>query len=183
LNDKVDVVLAPAAAREETVTMTSTDTDQVPKASGVGDILKDIQTEISTLIKDEVELAKKELVPSARNGGMGAGLFVGALYFILNALLLLYVAGSLAIWKWLNLPIALGFVIMAGVLIVIAVILALVGLVLVKRVKGPKQTIAQGKRTADAVKAAISRGNAAATAPKIEGSVHTRELPGSATRR
>ena len=162
--------------------MTSTGTDQIPKAPGVGDILKDIQAEISTLIKDEVELAKKELVPSARNGGIGAGLFSGALYFILNALILLFIAGSLAIWKWLNLPIALGFVIMAGVLIVVAVIFALIGLVLVKRVKGPEQAIAQGQRTADSVKAAIARGNAAATATKIEGTVETRQLPGPAAR-
>lgn len=162
--------------------MTSTGTDQVPKAPGVGDILKDIQAEISTLVKGEVELAKKELVPSARNGGIGAGLFGGALYFILNALILLFIAGSLAIWKWLDLPIALGFVIMAGVLIVVALIFALIGLALVKRVKGPEQTIAQGRRTADAVKGAIARGNAAATAPKIEGTVETRQLPGPVSR-
>jgi len=162
--------------------MTSTGTDQVPKAPGVGDILSDIQAEISTLIKGEVELAKKELVPSARNGGIGAGLFSGALYFVLNALILLFIAGSLAIWKWLNLPIALGFVIMAGVLIVVAAIFGLIGLVLVKRVKGPEQAIAQGQRTADSVKAAIARGNAAATATKIEGTVETRQLPGSPAR-
>lgn len=141
---------------------------QVPQAPGVGDILKEIQAEISILIKGEVELAKKELVPSARNGGIGAGLFSGALYFLLNALILLFIAGSLAIWKWLNLPIALGFVIMAGVLIVVAVIFALIGLALVKRVKGPEQAVAQSQLTTESVKAAIARGNAAATAKRIE---------------
>src|SRR4051794_2104251 len=140
-----------------------------PPARGVGDIVKDIQGEIRTIVKGEVELAKTELVPSAKNAGIGAGAFSGALYFLLNALLLLYVAGSLAIWQWLDIPIALGFVIMAGVLIVIAGILGLVGLSRVKKVKGPDRAIAQGQQTADAVKTAIARGNAAATAKQIEG--------------
>ncbi|MBO0811377.1 MAG: phage holin family protein [Microlunatus sp.] len=159
--------------------MTSTGTGQVPKAPGVTDILKEIQGEVSNLIKGEVELAKQELVPSARNGGIGAGLFGGALYFFLNALILLFIAGSLAIWKWLDLPIALGFVIMAGVLIVVAGIFGLIGLVLVKRVKGPEQAIAQGQQAADSVKAAIARGNAAATAKTIEGRVEQPQLPAS----
>lgn|GEM_PF-2030333 len=162
--------------------MTSTNTGQVPQAPGVGDILKDIQAEVSNLIKDEVELAKSELVPSARNGGIGAGLFGGALYFVLNALILLFIAGSLAIWKWLDVPIAVGFVIMAGVLIVVAVILGLIGLVAVKKVKGPERAIVQGQRTADSVKAAIARGNAAATAPKIEGSVGQPQIAAPAKR-
>lgn len=162
--------------------MTSTGTGQAPQAPGVGDILKDIQAEVSNLIRGEVELAKQELVPSARNGGIGAGLFTGALYFILNALILLFIAGSLAIWQWLNLPIALGFVIMAGVLVVVAGIFALIGVALVKRVKGPEQAIAQGQKAADSVKAAIARGNAAATAKKIEGTVETRRLPGPPAR-
>lgn len=162
--------------------MTSTETGQVPKAPGVGDILKDIQAEVSNLIKGEVELAKQELVPSAKNGGIGAGLFGGALYFILNALILLFIAGSLAIWKWLDLPIALGFVIMAGVLIVVAVILGLIGLVLVKKVKGPERAIAEGKETAESVKVAIARGNAAATAKRIEGTVEPRRIAGPPAR-
>jgi hypothetical protein len=116
-----------------------------------------------------VELAKSELVPSAKNAGIGAGAFSGALYFLLNALLLLYVAGALAISEWLNIHIALGFVIMGGVLIVIAGILGLIGLSRVKKVKGPDRAIAQGQQTADAVKTAIARGNAAATAQQIEG--------------
>jgi uncharacterized membrane protein YqjE len=162
--------------------MTSTSTGQVPKAPGVGDILKEIQGEVSNLIKAEVELAKQELMPAARNGGIGAGLFGGALYFVLNALILLFIAGSLAIWKWLGLPIALGFVIMAGVLVVVAGVFALIGVVLVKRVKGPEQAIAQGQQTADSVRAAIARSTAAATAKRIEGTVEQRQLPGSASR-
>lgn len=134
----------------------------------VRDIVQKIQTEIRTLVKGEVELAKAELIPSVKNAGMGAGVFIAALYFILNAAILLFIAGALAIWRWLDLPIAVAFVIMAGVLVVLAGILGLIGLVAVKKVKGPQRTVAHGKQTADAVKQAISRGNAAASAPAVD---------------
>lgn len=127
----------------------------------VGEIVQKIQTEVRSMVKGEVELAKSEIVPSVKNAGVGAGVFVGALYFILNAAILLFIAGALAIWTWWDLPIALAFVIMAAVLVVIAGILGLVGLIAVKKVKGPRRTVAHGKQTADAVKQAISRGNAA----------------------
>lgn len=134
----------------------------------VGEIVKKIQTDVRELVQGEVQLAKSELVPSAKNAGMGAGVFIGALYFILNAAILLFIAGALAIWKWLDVPIAVAFVIMAGVLIVVAGVLGLIGLIAVKKVKGPKRTVAHGKQTADAVKQAIARGNAAASAPPVE---------------
>lgn len=142
-----------------------------PLAPGVKDVVKSIQGDIKQLVQDEIELAKQELVPSAKNAGIGAGVFSGALYFVLNALILLFIAGSLAIWKWLDLPIALGFVIMAGVLLVVAAILGLIGYTRFRKVKPPQETIAQGQKTADTVKLAIARGNAAATAKKIEGAV------------
>jgi uncharacterized membrane protein YqjE len=163
--------------------MASTGTGQVPQAPGVRDILQDIQADVSTLIKSEVELAKQELVPSAKNAGVGAGMFSGALYFVLNAFILLFIAGALAIWQWFHVPIAVAFVIMAGVLIVVAGILGLIGYLRVRKVKGPEQAIAQGQQTADSVKAAIARGNAAATAKRIEGTVEPRRIAGSPTRR
>jgi uncharacterized membrane protein YqjE len=140
----------------------------VTDSPAVGEIVKKIQSQIQSLVTDEVALAKAELVPSAKNAGMGAGVFIGALYFVLNAFILLYIAAALAIWAWLPIPIAVAFVIMAGVLVVIAAILGIVGLVAVKKIKGPKRTVAHGKQTAAAVRQAISRGNAAASTPQVE---------------
>ncbi|SDS53274.1 phage holin family protein [Microlunatus soli] len=146
-------------------------TSSTPTAPGVKDVFDKIKSDLQVLVKGEVELAVSELKPSAVNAGIGAGLFSGALYFVLNALILLFIAGSLAIWKWLDLPIALGFVIMAGVLIVVAGILGLIGYIRVKKVKPPQAAIDEGQRTADSVKAAIERGNAAASGKQIEGTV------------
>lgn len=148
-------------------------------STSVGDVVKDIQNDIRSLVQNEVALAKAELIPSAKNAGIGAGLFAGAGYFAACAAALLFIAGSLAIWKWLNIPIALGFVIMAALLLIVAAILGGIGYALVKKVKGPKQTIAQAKTSVDAVKGAIQQGNAAAKAPLIEGTVVDQRAVGS----
>lgn len=140
------------------------------ESPAVGDIIKKITDDVKILVQGEVELAKSELVPSAKNAGKGAGMFGGAGYFGLNALTLLYIAGALGIAA-LGLPIAIGFVIMAGILLVIAGILALIGLAAVKKVKGPEQTIAEANTSVDAVKGAVGRATAAAKAPQIEGKV------------
>lgn len=145
-----------------------------PSAPGVGDIMKSIQGDIKTLVQGEIELAKQELVPSAKNAGIGGGLFGGALYFVLNALILLFIAGALGIWAWLDIPIAVAFVIMAGVLLLLAAVLGLIGYTRVKKVKPPEQAIEQANRTTDSVKGAIQRGNAAANAKQIEATVAPR---------
>lgn len=151
--------------------MANSRSGQVPgpdDSSGeVGDVLKAIQADIQVMVRGEVELAKAELTPSAKNAGMGAGVFGGALYFVLHALILLFIAGSLAIWQWLQVPIAVGFVIMAGVLVVIAGILALIGVARFKKVKGPERTVANAQQTVDGVKGAITRGTAAATGKEL----------------
>ena len=48
----------------------------------VGDLIKSITDDVKQLVRDEVALAKAELIPAAKNGGIGAGLFAGAGYFV-----------------------------------------------------------------------------------------------------
>lgn len=136
----------------------------------LGDIVKNITDDVKILVQAEMELAKAELVPSAKNAGLGAGMFGVAGYFGLSALTMLYIAGALGIAA-LGLPIAVGFLIMAGVLLVIAGILALIGVGRMKKIKGPEKTVAEAQTSVDVVKGAVTRANAAAKAPQIEGKV------------
>jgi hypothetical protein len=136
----------------------------------VGDIIKTITDDVKGLVQGEIELAKAELIPSAKKAGIGAGLFGAAGYFGINGATFLYVAAALGIWA-LGLPLWLSFLIVAVALLLIAGILALAGLSNVKKVKGPDRTIAQAKVTVAEVKGAIQHGTAAAKAPQIEGSV------------
>ena len=60
----------------------------------VGDIIKNITDDVKLLVQDQIELAKAELIPAAKNGGTGAGLFGAAGYFALSATILLYFAAA-----------------------------------------------------------------------------------------
>ena len=136
----------------------------------VADIIKNITDDVKLLVQDQIELAKIELIPAAKNGGTGAGLFGAAGYFALSATILLYfaaafglVAAGLAAW--------LAFLIVGVALLLIAAILAGIGYLFVKRVKPPERTIAQANLASTEIKEAANRALAAASAPEIEGTV------------
>jgi membrane protein implicated in regulation of membrane protease activity len=136
----------------------------------VGEIIKNITDDVKLLVQDQIELAKTELIPAAKNGGTGAGLFGAAGYFALSATILLYISAALGLYAagvagWLS------FLIVAVALLLLAGILAGIGYLFIKRVKGPDRTIAQANRTANEVKGAAERALAAASAPQIEGQV------------
>jgi Putative Actinobacterial Holin-X, holin superfamily III len=136
----------------------------------VGEIIKNITDDVKLLVQDQIELAKTELIPAAKNGGTGAGLFGAAGYFALSATILLYISAALGLYAagvsgWLS------FLIVAAALLLIAGILAGIGYLFIKRVKGPDRTIAQANLAANEVKSAAERALAAASAPEIEGQV------------
>jgi hypothetical protein len=136
----------------------------------VGDIIKGITDDVKHLVQSEIELAKAELIPSAKKAGIGAGMFGGAGYFGINGLTLLYVAAALGIYA-LGLSLWLSFLIVAVALLLVAAILGLIGLRNVKKIKGPEKTIAQAQKSIAEIKGAVQHGTAAAKAPMIEGQV------------
>ena len=136
----------------------------------VGDIIKSITEDVKLLVKDEIELAKAELIPAAKNGGIGAGLFGAAGYFAICALSVLYFAAAYGLAA-LGLALPLAFLIVGVALLLIAGICAGIGLMLIKKVKGPERTIKQANKTVTEVKGAAQHAIAAAKAPQIEGQV------------
>ncbi len=136
----------------------------------IGDIIRNITDDVKLLVQDQMELAKAELTPAAKLGGSGAGLFGVAGYFALSATIIFYfaaafglVAAGLAAW--------LAFLIVGGALVLIAAICAGIGLILVRKIKGPDRTIAQANLAMTEVQDAAQRAMAAARAPQIEGQV------------
>ena len=136
----------------------------------VGDIIKSITNDVKLLVRDEIELAKAELIPAAKNGGIGAGLFGAAGYFGICALSVLYFAAAYGLAA-LGLALPLAFLIVGVALLLIAGICAGIGLMLIKKVKGPERTINQANKTVTEVKEAAQHAIAAAKAPEIEGEV------------
>ncbi|MFK5581841.1 MULTISPECIES: phage holin family protein [unclassified Serinicoccus] len=144
---------------------TPTDTaDQTPSPGdrrSLGQLVSDVSLDVSQIMRGEIELAKAEIKQDVTHAGKGAGMFAGAAVFGLFGfgLLLLGLAGVIAIWlSWWA-----GLLIVAGVLFLVAGILALVGKGQVTKVKGkPNRAIAQGKETVEAVKTSAKAPHAAA---------------------
>ena len=137
----------------------------------VGDLIKSITDDVKQLVRDEVALAKAELIPAAKNGGIGAGLFAGAGYFAICALSVLYFAAGFGLATAFGWNPWLGLLVVGVVLLLIAGICAAIGYLLVKRVRPPERAIAQANQTVAEVKLAAQQAIAAAKAPQIEGEV------------
>lgn len=119
----------------------------------LGKLVMDAQRDISTLISKEIELAKSELKISVRHGGLGIGLFGAAAFLGLLAIIMLSVSLAYFIhWNGSGLDLHWAFLIVFGLYLVIAGLLAFIGLKQVKQVKGPEKAIKQGKRIPQALK-------------------------------
>ena len=139
----------------------------------VGDIIKGITDDVKLLVRDEMELAKSELVPTAKKAGMGAGLFGAAGYFAISGVSILYFAVAFGLVA-LGLSLWLAFLLVGIALLIIAAIAGAIGYVTVRKVRGPERTIAQANQTVAEVKSAAQHALAAANAPEIEGEVVNR---------
>lgn len=100
-------------------------TQQPTDDRSVGQVVSDLSTDLSTLMKQEVQLAKVELKEEVSKVGKGAGMLGGASFAGWFVLLFLSLALAFLLDNWL--PIEVAAVITAAVWTVIAAVLALVG--------------------------------------------------------
>lgn len=127
-----------------------TPSEQKAASTSLGDLLGEVSRDISTLMRQEVELAKAELKQSASRAGKGAGFLGGAGYAGAMAVLFLSIAlwwalGTLIGNGWSGLVVALLWGVIAGVLF-------LVGRSKLKEVEGMPQTVDSLKKIPDTVK-------------------------------
>lgn len=126
------------------------DDQQTRSLSNVGDILADISRDLSTLIRQETELAKAEMRQSATRAGKGAGMLGGA--GVAGHFVLLFL--SVALWWGLGNEIGRGWsaLVVAVLWAVIAAVLASIGRREIKQVKGIPQTTQTAREIPDALK-------------------------------
>lgn len=107
-------------------------------STSLGDLLGEVTRDMSTLMRQEVELAKVELKQSATRAGRGAGLLAGA--GVAGHFVLLFL--SLALWWALGLVMGLGWssVVLAIIWAITAAVLASMGRKELNKVKGMPQT-------------------------------------------
>jgi hypothetical protein len=118
----------------------------------VGELFSDVASDLSTLIRQEIELAKAEIRQSAVTAGKGAGMLAGA--GISGHMVLLFV--SVAAWWGLGDSIGHGWsaLIIGAIWLVIAAILGLAGRREISAVSGVPQTAQTVKKIP-----AAARGN------------------------
>jgi hypothetical protein len=108
-------------------------------STSLGDLLGEVTRDISTLMRQEVTLAKAELTDSAAKSAKGAGLMGAAGYGALMAVFFL----SVALWWALGTLIGGGWsgVVVAVIWAIIAAILFVVGRGQFSQVEGAPQTV------------------------------------------
>lgn len=124
--------------------------------ASVGELLGNISEDFSTLVRQEVNLAKAEITETVNKVGKGAGMFGGA--GVAGHFVLLF--GSIALWWALGVLIsdgqvpALGWsaLIVAAIWAIVAAILAVTGRKEIKEAQGIPQTTETVKKIPDAVK-------------------------------
>ena len=107
-------------------------------STSLGDLLSEVSRDISTLMRQEVELAKAEAKESATKAGKGGGMLAGA--GVAGHFVLLFL--SIALWYALGFLMGLGWsaVVIAVIWAIIAAVLATIGRNNLKAVKGLPQT-------------------------------------------
>lgn len=128
----------------------ATPSEQKAETTSLGDLLGEVTSDLSTLMRQEMELAKAELKQSATRAGRGAGMLGGAGYAALMAVFFL----SVALWWALGHLTGLGWsaVIVAVIWGVIALVLFVTGRKQLKSIEGAPRTVDTVKRIPDAVK-------------------------------
>ncbi|CAA9310012.1 MAG: protein of unknown function DUF1469 [uncultured Friedmanniella sp.] len=110
----------------------------------LGDRLSNVTRDLSTLMRQEVALAKAEVSESASRAGKGAGLLAGAAVAGFFTLMFL----SISLWRALGNEIGYGWsaLIVAVIWAIIAAVLAAVGKKALNQVRGvPETTDSLGK--------------------------------------
>ena len=105
----------------------------------IGLLVQSAMADMSTLVRNEIELAKAEVGRSAKKAGIGAGLFVvaGGLLLIAGIYFFVFVAELLALW----IPRWAAFLIVTGGLVVVAAFIALIGMRMLKKIDKPERTM------------------------------------------
>lgn len=117
----------------------------------LGKLVADASRDVSTLISQEIALAKSELKVSVKAGGTGIGLFAGAAFLLVLAIIMLSVSIAYFI-HWAGLGLHWAFLIVFAFYLVVAAVLGLVGVKKVKQVRAPERAIAQAQEIPRALK-------------------------------
>lgn len=118
----------------------------------IGRLVTDASRDISSLISQEIKLAKSELKVSVKAGGTGLGLFAAAGFLAVLAIIMLSIAIAYLIhWNGSGLSLHWAFLIVFGVYLLLAGLLGFLGYRKIRQVRAPERAIEQAKETKKAL--------------------------------
>src|SRR6201987_2494514 len=126
-------------------TIPLTDPHALSVEPSIGELVKDATAQISTLVRAEGELARSEITRDVKKGLTGSVFFISALVvlFYSTFFFFFFLAELLDTWlyRWA------AFLIVFAIMVLTTVVLALLGYLKVRRIRGPQKTIESVKET------------------------------------
>lgn len=120
------------------------DADSIARGdASIGTLVKNATTQVSTLVRAEIELAKTEVTEQVKKAATGSGFFVAALVLLLMSFFpfvfmwakLISLWFGTQSWDWM------GFLIVFVVLVLLAALFGFLGYRKVKKIRKPQRTI------------------------------------------
>ena len=126
-------------------------TDNGTAEKPLGEVVNDVSTKASLLIREEIELAKAEISEKVTSLAKGSGVAIAAGVFAVFALIYFWVAVALFINDLFNVHQAFwfGFIVVFGILMILTAIAGFIGIRWIKRgaPPTPDMAIEEAKRT------------------------------------
>jgi Putative Actinobacterial Holin-X, holin superfamily III len=132
--------------------MSAPDGSPVGAERSIGQLFASATTELSALVHDEIALAKAQLKQDVKRGATSGGAFTAALVLLVFSLPMLNFALAYGIRTWSGWNLAICFVLSFAANVLVAGLLALIGVVFAKKAKkgkGPQKAAASMKETAN----------------------------------
>jgi protein-S-isoprenylcysteine O-methyltransferase Ste14 len=122
----------------------------------LGEIVNDVTSKASLLVKEEIELAKAEITQKAKRLGIGGAVIAVAGMFMFFFLIFFLHMLARGFADWFSLKVWVGYAIVCVLLLVFAGVLAIVALRMFKRGSPPVPTMAieEAKKTRAAIEEA-----------------------------
>ncbi|MEZ7004582.1 phage holin family protein [Streptomyces sp. SCSIO 75703] len=131
--------------------MSAPDGGPVGTERSIGQLFASATTEMSALVHDEIALAKAQLKQDVKRGVTSGGAFSVAAVLLLFSLPMLNFALAYGIRTWTGWNLAVCFLLSFAANVLVALLLALIGLVFAKKAKkgrGPQKVASSVKQSA-----------------------------------
>jgi len=138
-------------------TIPLTDPHAGPAEPSIGDLIKDATAQVSTLLRAEIELARAEITRDVKKGLTGSVFFIAALVvlFYSTFFFFFFLAELLDTWLWHW----VAYLIVFAIMVAVGALLALLGFLKVRRIRGPRETIESVRETRTALTAGHDKGH------------------------